>query len=109
MSESLKVPYTEKNIERCMCPECPVLANSECAGSKLKSFREEIIHMEKGDIGDISEPENVRRVHCSNGITTCKDIDPSQPCICSSCAVWQEYGLATNNPAGYFCKNGRAR
>ncbi len=106
MNESLKIPYTDENIGRCMCPECPVLAGSECVGDKLKSSREEMSRLEKGDVPG---PENVRRVHCSNGITTCRDIDPSQPCICNSCAVWQEYGLASRNPAGYFCKNGRAR
>ncbi|SNQ62631.1 hypothetical protein MNV_80032 [Candidatus Methanoperedens nitroreducens] len=26
MSNGLKIPYTEENIGRCMCPECPVLA-----------------------------------------------------------------------------------
>lgn len=89
-----------------MCPECPVLAGSECVGTKLKSPRDEMSYLGKGDVPG---PENVRRVHCSNGITTCSDIDPSQPCICGSCAVWQEYGLASGNSAGYFCKNGRAR
>ena len=106
VSKSLKVPYTKENIGRCMCPECPVLAGSECAGKKLKSLRDEISHLEKGDV---QEPENIWRVHYSNGITTCRDLDTAQPCICNVCAVWQEYRLAIGNPAGYFCKNGRAR
>ncbi len=106
MSKSLKVPYTEENVGRCMCSECPVLAGSECAGKKFISLRDEMSLLKRGDVPG---HENVWRVHCSNGITTCSDLDLSQPCICNSCAVWQEYGLASRNPAGYFCKNGRAR
>ncbi|WP_096207168.1 DUF2769 domain-containing protein [Candidatus Methanoperedens nitratireducens] len=81
-------------------------AGSGCVGTKLKSSRDEMSHLGKGDV---QGHENVRRVHCANGNTTCRDLDTLQPCICDSCAVWQEYGLASRNPAGYFCKNGRAR
>ncbi len=50
VNKSLKVQYTEENIGKCMCPECPVLAGSECVSTKLKSPRDEMNSLEKGNI-----------------------------------------------------------
>jgi len=38
MNGNSKVPYTMENIKKCMCPKCPVQANSKCAMDKLEIF-----------------------------------------------------------------------
>ena len=42
MSEESKVPFTPENIKRCMCPKCPVQADSKCAMDKLDNLVKEL-------------------------------------------------------------------
>ncbi|MDQ1251869.1 MAG: hypothetical protein QG646_980, partial [Euryarchaeota archaeon] len=36
------VPYSISNIERCMCPQCPVQAGSSCAQEKIGNLKNEM-------------------------------------------------------------------
>jgi hypothetical protein len=38
-SGEVKVPYAVTNIERCMCPQCPVQANSACTLDKIGNLK----------------------------------------------------------------------
>jgi hypothetical protein len=104
-SENSKVPYTLENIKRCMCPKCPVQANSKCAMDKLDSL---VKALESAGEGNVPEPQNVPGVYCSTGKATCQDLDPNQQCICYTCEVWKEYNLGDGTPSMYFCQNGKA-
>ncbi len=100
-----KVPYTISNIEKCMCPKCPVQANSICVQEKYDSLKNEINSSEKGII---PEPEKFPGVYCSTGSATCVDLNPNKQCICKTCAVWKEHFLENSKPMMYFCNIGRA-
>jgi len=104
-SENSKVPYTIENIKRCMCPKCPVQANSKCAMDKLGNLVREL---ETAREGEVPEPQDVPGVYCSTGKATCQDLNPNQQCICNTCAVWNEYHLGEGAPSMYFCQNGKA-
>jgi hypothetical protein len=104
-SEDSKVPYTLANIKRCMCPKCPVQADSKCAMDKLDNL---LKGLESAREGDVPEPQNVPGVYCSTGKATCQDLNPDRQCICCTCAVWNEYKLGDGTPSMYFCQNGKA-
>lgn len=99
-----KVPFTEENIMKCMCPRCPVQTGSQCINEKLGKL-DEVME----SVGKAPEPREVPGVYCSTGAATCKDLNPSQMCICGSCAVWHQYNLVSGRPVYYFCKDGRAQ
>ncbi len=99
-----KVPFTAENITKCMCPRCPVQTGSRCVNEKLGKL-DEVLESACG----APEPQDVPGVYCSTGAATCKDLNPSQMCICGSCAVWHQYNLVSGRPVYYFCKDGRAR
>ena len=100
-----KVPYTTINIERCMCPQCPVQADSVCAQEKFSNLKNE--NKSLGE-GGAPEPQKVPGVYCSTGGAACVDLDPNEQCICKTCAVWIEYCLENATPMMYFCNIGRA-
>lgn len=52
-SESTKVPYTLANIKKCMCPKCPVQADSKCAMDKLDNL---VKGLESAREGEVPEP-----------------------------------------------------
>jgi Protein of unknown function (DUF2769) len=99
------VPYVGENISRCKCPQCPVQADSQCAQDKIKSLKQA---MENLPAGEISNPEDVPGVYCSEGKARCQDLDFDRQCICDSCDVWKEYDLKDANPNNHFCQHGRA-
>jgi hypothetical protein len=37
----VRVPYTVSNTERCMCPQCPVQADSVCTLEKIGNLKNE--------------------------------------------------------------------
>lgn len=53
--------------------------------------------------------EDIPFVYCSRGTAARQDLDSGLSCICSSCAVFNEYGLAAGTPVGYYCKEGHAK
>lgn len=99
------VPYTEENINRCRCPQCPVQANSRCAQSEVQSASQSL---ENAPAGEVPDPKNIPGVYCSEGAATCQDLDFDRQCICGSCEVWKEYDLKDANPNNHFCQHGRA-
>ncbi len=104
-SIEVKVPYVVSNIERCMCPQCPVQAKSVCAQEKIGNLQNEMKNLKEGEV---PEYQKVPGIYCSTGKATCRDLDPNQQCICKTCAVWMEYCLENGTPMMYFCNNGRA-
>lgn len=103
--ESAKVPFTIDNIKKCMCPKCPVQANSKCAMDKLENFVKEL---ESSQEGKFPENQDVPGIYCSAGRATCQDLYPEEQCICYTCAVWKEYNLQNVKPTMYFCQRGGA-
>ncbi|KCZ71416.1 hypothetical protein ANME2D_02146 [Candidatus Methanoperedens nitroreducens] len=101
-----KVPFIVENITRCMCPGCPVQTGSQCVNEKLGKLDEVMKNVSEGKA---PKPEDVPGVYCSSGIAMCSDLDPSQVCICGSCAVWRDHNLVNGKPVYYFCQNGKAQ
>jgi hypothetical protein len=99
------VPYIGENISRCKCSQCPVQADSQCAQDKIKSLKQA---MENLPAGEISNPEDVPGVYCSEGKALCQDLDFDRQCICDSCDVGIEYDLKDANPNNHYCQHGRA-
>jgi hypothetical protein len=104
-SREAKVPYVVSNIERCMCPRCPVQADSVCTLEKIGNLKSEIKSLGEGEA---PEPQKVPGVYCSAGTATCNDLDPNRDCICKTCPVWEEHRLEQASPMMYFCNIGRA-
>ena len=104
-SGKVKVPYAVTNIERCMCPQCPVQADSACTLDKIGNLKNEMKSLGKDKA---PEPYKVPGVYCSSGTATCSDLDPNRDCICKTCSVWDDYCLEHANTIMYFCNNGRA-
>lgn len=73
-----KVPDTQVNVEKCICPRCPTFLASECAKS------------------------NQETLYCARGKSGCDLVDHG--CLCGMCPLWDEFSLSK----GYFCLNGSA-
>ena len=71
-SEGTKVPYLVSNIERCMCPQCPVQSDSICTLEKIGNLKNEISNLGKGKV---PEPHKVPGVYCSAGASNCSGLD----------------------------------
>lgn len=86
-----KVEYSSDNLEQCLCPHCPVQAESECVKQKIKVE---------------SYPKTFAGLYCSSDISerVCDDFDSNKPCLCATCPVWQEHRLKS----GYYCLRGDA-
>ncbi|HOD69760.1 MAG: DUF2769 domain-containing protein [Bacteriovoracaceae bacterium] len=90
-----KVDFTQDNIARCLCGECPVQAKSKCA----RDLYEKSIKME-----GLPKPEQVPGLYCASGKATCTDLDIVQFCKCPGCLVWSDYNLKSN----HYCYRGSA-
>lgn len=95
------VPFNMENVQRCLCPGCPVQAQSECVKDKLSKLQSRE--------GGTPAEEDVPGVYCSTGEATCEGLDPNQPCQCGKCEVWKEYNLNEAEPSFYYCAKGKAR
>ncbi len=97
-----KVPFTARSIEKCQCGNCPVQSRSACIKQlegKLQESRKKVPLVR----------EEIPGVYCASGKASCADLNPKNPCVCGTCAIFNEdYHLADNHPAGYFCKGGSA-
>jgi hypothetical protein len=103
--EKAIVPYTMLNIKKCMCPQCPVQADSKCVKEKLESLKREL---EGAREVDVPEPQKVPGIYCSTGKALCQDLNYGRGCICNTCTVWKEYNLQNVKPVMYFCQKGKA-
>ncbi|RJR34467.1 MAG: DUF2769 domain-containing protein [Desulfobacteraceae bacterium] len=102
MGDIRKVPFDTNTVGRCLCPGCPVQADSSCV-TYLKQNLEEAIAKTP------LEREEIPGVYCSTGKATCRDIDPRRPCPCGSCPIFAEYHLSGSKPVGYYCRDGASR
>jgi len=98
-----KIEFTMENVKKCLCPTCPVQADSACAKMKLIKMQE---MMQKKKM---PESDVVPGVYCASGKTVCTDIDFDQTCLCPNCGVWKENDLENGEPLGYYCRDGEAR
>jgi len=48
------------------------------------------------------ERDRVPGMYCLTGEALCTDLDFRKICQCTSCPVWEEYGLRNK----YYCKSG---
>jgi hypothetical protein len=99
---AVKVPFVLDNVSKCLCPGCPVQAQSKCVAG-LKSGL--TAALKKNPL----RREEVPGVYCGSGKAACADLDPKKDCLCGDCAVFSRYGLANGKPDMYFCKAGAAR
>lgn len=101
---SPNIEFNQENVQKCLCPTCPVQGESDCAKEKLMKLQE----MMQSEDEMTPTPEDVPGVYCSTGKATCTDLDPSKECQCPNCPMWEEYDLENGEPAGVFCRDGKA-
>jgi hypothetical protein len=99
---STKVPFSAVNVGKCLCPKCPVQSKSQCVSGKLTTIGQAL---SKSPL----LREEIPGQYCSTGTATCKDLDPTQSCICGNCGVFSEYNLAKGTPVGYYCRDGYSK
>ncbi len=97
-----KVPFNAQSVRRCICPSCPVQAESECVTTKTSESKS-AMQM------DPLRREDIPGVYCSTGVAACGDIDQKRNCICMSCPLWSEYDLVSGTPSMRFCRDGDSR
>lgn len=96
------INFDRENMIRCLCPQCPVQTNSECAQNKMKMLQ---ISMK----GMNPEPSDFPGMYCANGKAVCDDLDKHEKCKCINCDVWKENNLESKQPNNYFCQNGKVK
>jgi hypothetical protein len=103
----LKIDFSQENMEKCLCTECPVQKKSSCVKDQLKIMQETEYSVDI-DSGFILDPEKVPKVYCATGKTSCSDLGLQEECQCINCKVWNEYDLEVRRTPAYFCRNGKA-
>lgn len=118
-----RVPLTNDVANKCMCGICPVQAESACAQPKIRRMMEirtsmKQPKMEMGSGMSIStaqppmemklNPQKLAGPYCSSGVASCRDLNVSKACICTSCQVYREYNLSQARPVEHFCFNDKA-
>jgi hypothetical protein len=96
------IKFERENMVKCICQQCPVQKESECAQNKMKMLQ---ISMK----GMSPEPSDFPGMYCANGKAICSDLDPDKKCNCINCDVWKEHNLNSRQPGIYFCQNGKAK
>ncbi len=96
---AIKVEYSQDNLMKCKCGQCPVQGDSQCAMDGMRELQD---MMESS--ADPPPPPDAPVLYCGQGTASCHDLDFSQTCICSSCQVWSENGLGSWK----YCKSGSA-
>jgi hypothetical protein len=87
------VAYTQDNIDKCWCGQCPVQIGSQCAKDLYEASK---------DSGELPEPECLGGMYCATGEAICTDLALTNLCNCPACLVWAENGLTSN----HYCKLG---
>ncbi|MCL6472945.1 MAG: DUF2769 domain-containing protein [Firmicutes bacterium] len=93
-----KVDFSVDNLNKCLCPSCPVEGSSDCANERME--KEQV----PKDTSQISNPKLLVRLYCSIGATDCGGFDGLLPCVCPSCPVWDGCELTSR----YYCLRGDA-
>ena len=89
------VAYTQENIDKCWCGQCPVQIGSRCASDLYEAAQR---------LEGLPAPERLGGLYCSTGHTICDDVQFVNLCNCPACLVWSENGLASN----HYCAVGSA-
>jgi len=97
-----KVLFVPDNVGKCLCPGCPVQAQSKCV-SGLKAALAAALKDKP------LKPEKIPGVYCSTGKATCADLDSNKSCLCGGCVVFAQYKLGQARPGGRYCKNGPSK
>jgi hypothetical protein len=84
-----QVARTKENLKKCLCMKCP----SYTFICKMKNMPVNMAAMMKG----VENAEHMEGLFCAFGKSKC--IDAEKGCICPSCEVYKENGLAK----AYFC------
>ena len=101
----IDIGLTIENLQKCICPECPVQSKSLCADEKIANMIEKGIMQEK----NISKPQKIPGMYCISGKSKCKDFDSEQACQCSGCDIWKKYKLGERKPSEYYCMKDKAQ
>ncbi|MCL6106675.1 MAG: DUF2769 domain-containing protein [Actinobacteria bacterium] len=127
-----EVELNISNYSKCLCPVCPVEADSPCLYTRQKTWRDArrqlgkvlkqypehpeayempMQELEASDTGkDLHfakpAPANMRELFCSEAVgrSDCQDLSGERTCQCPDCMVWEGYRLGS----GYFCVRGSA-
>jgi hypothetical protein len=102
-----KIEFSMENVNKCLCPTCPVQKTSSCVKNKLSTMQEKI--SEDIDIASIIEASDVPGLYCASGKTSCGDLYFHEECKCPECQIFKENDLMSGQPGGYFCKEGKAK
>lgn len=94
------VEFSQDNLMKCICGQCPTQKESSCAAQKRTALMEAM----QGGMQGMPAAADVAGMYCSTGTATCGDLDYSQNCICSGCAVFAENGLTQWK----YCERGDA-
>jgi hypothetical protein len=97
-----KVPLSSSTVSACLCPQCPVQEKSKCVAG-LKPGVSAALKKEP------LNKDEIPGVYCGTGKAACTDLNPAQPCVCASCALYPEYNLAAGKPDLYYCTDGVPR
>ena len=89
------VEYSQSNVDKCWCGQCPVQIGSECASELYDSHVNS-----KG----LPVPERLGGLYCATGKAICEDLELVNLCNCPGCLVWSENELAGN----HYCAAGSA-
>ena len=92
------VDYSEDNVQKCWCGQCPVQKQSSCAKDSMQQASQSLEHHEMPD------PKVLPGLYCATGTATCGDLKPTERCFCPECLVWGENVL----PANHYCAQGSA-
>ena len=102
MPTGVSIPFVSVNVEKCLCPRCPVQLSSACVNSK-------IIDMKNALNKHPLKRDEIPAVYCATGTATCTDINVEEDCMCGKCVIFPEYRLFNFQPMGHYCKDGSPR
>lgn len=122
-----EVELTIDNSTKCVCPVCPVQADSACTSGKRphwerrrtsegdilaeypahpEAYDLEMEELEAAEIGrrhgfEKPDTENTMELYCAGKVSrsNCGDLDGKRACQCPTCTVWAAHGLDSS----YYC------
>lgn len=103
----LKINFDELNLQKCLCPNCPVQSENSCVKEQRKAI-EENTKTESITSRLLGKHEEVPQLYCSKGKSQCADLKTDKECQCPKCDVWKENDLEVREAPAYFCINGKA-
>ncbi len=89
------VEYTQANVDKCWCGQCPVQVGSTCATELYEAAKV---------LEGLPAPERLGGMYCATGKAICHDLALVNLCNCAACLVWSEHELASN----HYCAHGSA-